>query len=107
MGLPRCISSLHFIDFLELARPTALFLLGVQLILWDILLTDNRNAYYAPHQHNGLTTHLILTGHIDVSLPGKRDKRVRHGPGERVDIEPNTSHEVWVGEEGCTMIVGE
>ena len=44
---------------------------------------------------------------MEVRLPEKSKKRVRHGPGEWVDIEPNTLHEVWVGDEGATMVIGE
>ncbi len=73
-------------------------------------VTQSRNAYYKPHAHDGLTTHLLLKGSIEVGLPekmGEEGEKGRHGLGERVDIPPNTAHEVWVGSEGATMVIGK
>lgn len=70
--------------------------------------TDRPNAYYAPHKHAGLTTHLILRGELTITFPGDaKPMRETFGPGARVDVEGERVHEVWVGAEGCTMVIGE
>lgn len=67
---------------------------------------------YAPHSHTGLTTHLILRGQLSIAYPRDGDAEQRkaktvYGKGERLDVEAGRIHEVWVGEEGCTYVVGE
>ena len=98
-----------------------------------------RNAYYPPHRHGGLTTHLILKGELTIAYPeeklsspstpnspqddkvrgsgGEREKmgngkeasstRETFGVGARIDVAANRLHEVWVGNGGCTYVVGE
>ncbi len=34
-------------------------------------------------------------------------KRETLGVGERWDVEADRKHEVWVGKEGCTYVIGE
>ncbi|TFK46985.1 hypothetical protein OE88DRAFT_1714750 [Heliocybe sulcata] len=77
--------------------------------------TDRPNAYYAPHTHSGVTTHLILSGKFTVAYPSSRKgirsdedaKKETFGPGARIDVDAGQLHEVWIGEEGCTYVIGE
>jgi len=74
------------------------------------LLTSNcfRNAYYAPHSHSGLTTHLILNGQLTISYPqDETPKKETFGPGARLDVAAGRQHEVWMGTQGCTYVIGE
>ncbi|KAF1989828.1 hypothetical protein K402DRAFT_326597 [Aulographum hederae CBS 113979] len=70
--------------------------------------TDGPNAYYSPHSHRGLTTHLILRGELTITYP-RDEKPVKEtfGPGARVDVKAGRVHEVWMGGEGCTYVIGE
>jgi len=69
---------------------------------------DTPNAYYTPHAHEGLTTHLILTGSLTISYPDDPSPtKETVGPGTRLDVAPGRRHEVWVGAEGCEMVIGE
>ena len=34
-------------------------------------------------------------------------KKERFGPGARVDVDAGRVHEVWMGNEGCTYVIGE
>jgi hypothetical protein len=34
-------------------------------------------------------------------------KKETFGPGARIDIGVKRKHEVWIGEEGCTSVIGE
>lgn len=67
-----------------------------------------RNAHYSPHAHRGLTTHLILKGQLTITFPkdGTPEKKT-YGVGDRIDVEADRIHEVWIGDEGCTYIIGE
>jgi len=68
----------------------------------------NRNSYYSPHKHSGLTTHLILSGELTVSYPDDAQPvKETFGVGERLDVEAGRRHEVWMGPEGCTYVIGE
>ncbi|KAF2874887.1 hypothetical protein BDV95DRAFT_486048 [Massariosphaeria phaeospora] len=70
--------------------------------------TDGPNAHYPPHTHSGLTTHLILDGQLTITYPGdQKPTRETFGPGARVDVDAQRLHEVWVGSEGCTYVIGE
>lgn len=74
------------------------------------LLTSNhfRNAYYSPHSHSGLTTHLILNGQLTISYPqDETSKKETFGPGARIDVDAGRQHEVWMGVQGCTYVIGE
>jgi hypothetical protein len=73
-----------------------------------IPLTLYRNAHYPPHKHSGLTTHLILSGSITYTYPhDPSPSRETIRTGQRWDVDANKVHEVWVGEEGCTYVIGE
>jgi len=71
--------------------------------------TDGPNAHYQPHCHDGLTTHLILTGTFTVTYPNDEPlgKKETFGPGARIDVPARKIHEVWMGDEGCTYVIGE
>ncbi|KAI9702127.1 MAG: hypothetical protein M1836_001471 [Candelina mexicana] len=70
--------------------------------------TDGPKAHYSPHTHNGVTTHLILRGQFTVLYPDDPSpQKETFGPGSRIDVEANRLHEVWMGDEGCTYIIGE
>ena len=67
-----------------------------------------RHAYYKPHRHSGLTTHLILQGTLTIRFPeDEKPTRETFGPGAVVDVAANQLHEVWMGEAGCTYVIGE
>ncbi|CAH0016763.1 unnamed protein product [Clonostachys rhizophaga] len=67
-----------------------------------------RGFHYAPHSHASLTTHLIVAGELTLWYPNETSQqRVTYGPGSRVDVEAGRVHEVWVGDEGCTYVIGE
>ncbi|KAK3693769.1 hypothetical protein B0T22DRAFT_50207 [Podospora appendiculata] len=73
--------------------------------------TDRPNAHYPPHSHAGLTTHLILKGELTITYPGDRDPssktKTTYGAGDRLDVAAGRLHEVWIGAEGCTYVIGE
>ncbi|KAL5423159.1 hypothetical protein PMIN06_003798 [Paraphaeosphaeria minitans] len=70
--------------------------------------TDGPNAHYPPHRHNGLTTHLILNGELTITYPeDQKPRKETFGPGARLDVDAKRLHEVWMGEGGCTYVVGE
>lgn len=67
-----------------------------------------RDAYYSPHTHGGLTTHLVLDGELTISFPeDERPEKKTYGVGDRIDVEAGRLHEVWIGESGCTYVIGE
>ncbi|KAL1960721.1 hypothetical protein VTO42DRAFT_6551 [Malbranchea cinnamomea] len=70
--------------------------------------TDSPNAYYPPHKHAGLTTHLIRRGTMTIAYPHEPGtEKQTFGPGARIDVPAGRVHEVWIGEEGCEYVVGE
>ncbi|KAF2225433.1 hypothetical protein BDZ85DRAFT_66512 [Elsinoe ampelina] len=70
--------------------------------------SDRPNAHYPPHTHSGLTTHLILRGQLTISYPDDASpKKDTFGPGAVVDVDAGRKHEVWIGSEGCTYVIGE
>ncbi|OTB09700.1 hypothetical protein K445DRAFT_323727 [Daldinia sp. EC12] len=70
--------------------------------------TDGPNAYYRPHSHSGLTTHLILDGQLTITYPKDANpEKKTYTVGDRIDVEANRVHEVWIGENGCTYVIGE
>ncbi|MCJ1226957.1 hypothetical protein MMC12_003612 [Toensbergia leucococca] len=71
--------------------------------------TDGPKAYYAPHSHSALTTHLILRGALTISYPDdETPSKETFGVGSRVDVEAGRRHEVWMdGEKGCEYVIGE
>ncbi|KAI1300465.1 hypothetical protein F5Y03DRAFT_397182 [Xylaria venustula] len=70
--------------------------------------TDAPNAYYNPHSHAGLTTHLIVHGQLTITYPKDTNpSKTTYSAGDRVDVDARRVHEVWVGPQGCTMVIGE
>ncbi|MCJ1442428.1 MAG: hypothetical protein MMC23_002922 [Stictis urceolatum] len=70
--------------------------------------TDGPSSYYPPHSHSGVTTHLITRGTLTISYPDDENpKKETFGPGARVDVAASRRHEVWMGSEGCTYVIGE
>ncbi|PCH39540.1 hypothetical protein WOLCODRAFT_85854 [Wolfiporia cocos MD-104 SS10] len=70
--------------------------------------TDSPSYHYNPRSHPGLTTHLILSGKFTVTYPQEDpNKKETFGPGARIDVPAGRVHEVWIGEEGCTYVIGE
>lgn len=85
---------------------------------------DSPNAHYTPHRHDGLSTHLILSGSLTITYP-KDDNgphpdctggteevvdgkmRWTYKTGDRVDVDAGRYHEVWVGGGGCVYVIGE
>ncbi|KAG7008045.1 hypothetical protein G7Y79_00007g021700 [Physcia stellaris] len=56
--------------------------------------TDGPNAYYPPHKHTSLTTHLIRRGTLTIRYPDDGE------PGKE-------TFGVWMGDEGCEYVIGE
>lgn len=74
----------------------------------NIQNSDNRNAHYSPHTHAGLTTHLILKGQLTITYPkDENPTKETFGVGDRIDVDAGRVHEVWIGKEGCTYVIGE
>lgn len=76
--------------------------------LFVYLLTQD----YPPHSHSGLTSHVILRGQLTIAYPEdgdaeQRKARTTYGVGDRVDVDAGRVHEVWMGGEGCTYVIGE
>lgn len=70
--------------------------------------TDGPNAHYSPHSHGGLTTHLILRGQLTITYPQEDEaEKKTYGVGDRIDVDAGRVHEVWMGDEGCTYVIGE
>ncbi|KAL1986688.1 hypothetical protein VTN96DRAFT_5893 [Rasamsonia emersonii] len=76
--------------------------------------TDPSNAYYPPHSHAGITTHLIRRGSLTITYPEDNAKlhngqvvKETYGVGSRIDVPAGKVHEVWIGEEGCEYVIGE
>ncbi|KAK0656450.1 hypothetical protein B0T16DRAFT_452013 [Cercophora newfieldiana] len=72
--------------------------------------TDGPGAHYPPHSHSGLTTHLILSGKLTITYlddPVGSKSKTTYTVGDRIDVAAGRVHEVWMGEEGCTYVIGE
>jgi hypothetical protein len=66
------------------------------------------NAHYPPHSHSGLTTHLILKGQLTITYPkDAKPEKQTFSVGDRIDVDARRVHEVWMGSEGCTYVIGE
>ncbi|CRG88287.1 hypothetical protein PISL3812_05316 [Talaromyces islandicus] len=76
--------------------------------------TDSSNAYYPPHMHSSVTTHLIRRGTFTIAYPEDSAARQSNGAeketfgvGDRIDVPAGKLHEVWIGPEGCEYVIGE
>ncbi|KAI0897422.1 hypothetical protein F4806DRAFT_495093 [Annulohypoxylon nitens] len=66
------------------------------------------NAHYQPHSHAGLTTHLITAGQLTITYPkDPKPEKKTYTVGDRIDVDAGRVHEVWIGNEGCTYVIGE
>lgn len=73
-----------------------------------LLIPGLRHAHYPPHSHAGLTTHLVLNGELTITYPDDATPtKETFGPGSRLDVAAKRRHEVWIGSEGCTYVIGE
>lgn len=71
-------------------------------------LHSDSNAHYSPHTHDNLTTHLILEGELTITYPkDETPTKQTFGVGDRIDVGAGRVHEVWVGKDGCTYVIGE
>lgn len=81
---------------------------GLICVICSSFPPRSRNAHYPPHTHAGLTTHLITRGSLTITYPeDETPTKETHGVGARIDVDANRVHEVWVGAEGCTYVIGE
>ncbi|RYC61435.1 hypothetical protein CHU98_g4754 [Xylaria longipes] len=56
--------------------------------------------------HNGLTTHLIVDGQLTITYPKDASpSKITYSAGDRIDVDARRVHEVWVGPQGCTMVI--
>ncbi|KAI2617171.1 hypothetical protein GGR54DRAFT_608524 [Hypoxylon sp. NC1633] len=70
--------------------------------------TDGPNAHYRPHSHTTLTAHLVLGGQLTITYPkDPSPEKKTYSAGDRFDVDAGRLHEMWVGSEGCTYVVGE
>ncbi|KAL8908207.1 MAG: hypothetical protein Q9207_000928 [Kuettlingeria erythrocarpa] len=70
--------------------------------------TDDSNAHYPPHLHQGQTTHLILRGTLTITYPNEPNpEKNTYGVSDRIDVDAGRVHEVWMGPEGCQYVIGE
>ncbi|KAK6221887.1 hypothetical protein LQW54_001107 [Pestalotiopsis sp. IQ-011] len=61
-----------------------------------------------PHSHSGLTTHLILKGQLTITYPeDENPDKTTYSVGDRIDVDAGRLHEVWMGRQGCTYVIGE
>ncbi|KAH8694074.1 hypothetical protein BGW36DRAFT_300482 [Talaromyces proteolyticus] len=75
---------------------------------------DSSDAYYPPHTHTSVTTHLICRGSLTITYPEDNQaihngevKKETFGVGDRIDVPAGKLHEVWIGKEGCEYVIGE
>jgi quercetin dioxygenase-like cupin family protein len=72
------------------------------------LMPHHSNYHYSPHSHAGLTTHLVVDGELTLWYPDEADREKKtYGPGARIDVDAGRVHEVWIGKDGCTYVIGE
>lgn len=82
--------------------------MALRVVLRRLTNSYHRNAHYPPHSHRGLTTHLILRGELTIAYPDDpKPTKETFGVGARLDVDAGRRHEVWVGNEGCTYVIGE
>ncbi|OAL31126.1 hypothetical protein AYO20_08361 [Fonsecaea nubica] len=80
----------------------------------DVILNPEKNteakepgsyAHYPPHQHLGLTTHLIRRGTLTITYPDDANPtKETFGVGARIDVPAGKTHEVWMGEEALVLV---
>jgi hypothetical protein len=80
----------------------------------ELIIVVHSNAYYPPHTHSSVTTHLIRRGTFTITYPednaashSNEAKKETFGAGDRIDVPAGKLHEVWIGQEGCEYVIGE
>ncbi|KAK0633628.1 hypothetical protein B0T14DRAFT_418026, partial [Immersiella caudata] len=61
------------------------------------------------HSHSSFTAHLILSGKLTITYlndPAENRVKTTYAVGDRIDVAAGRVHEVWMGEEGCTYVMG-
>ena len=49
-----------------------------------------------------------MTGQLTITYPKEKDaEKKTYTVGDRIDVEAARVHEVWMGSEGCTYVIGE
>lgn len=96
------------------SAPLSLYMLEDMYVGSVIVADKGSNAYYPPHTHGGLTTHLIRRGTFTITYPDDNAKlhngevkKETFGTGARIDVPAGKRHEVWIGDEGCEYVIGE
>ncbi|KAI7461829.1 hypothetical protein KC351_g16625 [Hortaea werneckii] len=70
--------------------------------------SDGPNSHYPSHSHSGVTTHLVLKGSLTAVYPDDPESEKKtYSVGETWEVPAKKKHEVWVGPEGCTYVIGE
>lgn len=96
---------------IRMARETFPHPIRCAALAWapnEALADENSNVHYSPHSHGGLTTHLVLCGELTITYPNDTSpKKTTYSVGDRLDVEAGRVHEVWMGDEGCTYVIGE
>ncbi|GKT62305.1 cupin-type protein [Colletotrichum tofieldiae] len=47
-------------------------------------------------------------GPLTITYPkDEKPEKVTYGVGDRVDVDAGRVHEVWIGDGGCTYVIGE
>ncbi len=50
----------------------------------------------------------MISGELTLWYPNEADREKKtFGPGARIDVDAGQVHEVWMGSEGCTYVIGE
>jgi hypothetical protein len=45
---------------------------------------------------------------LTITYPKEKDaEKKTYGVGERIDVDAERTHEVWIGPEGCTYVIAE
>lgn len=52
---------------------------------------------------------MVVSGQFTVAYPKDNPNGTKEtfGPGARIDVPAGKVHEVWIGDEGCTYVIGE
>jgi mannose-6-phosphate isomerase-like protein (cupin superfamily) len=65
---------------------------------------DAPNTHYSEHAHAGETAHIVLRGHMTVTMDGVSEI---HRAGQRCDVPAGALHSVRMGPKGCRYLIGE
>jgi quercetin dioxygenase-like cupin family protein len=65
---------------------------------------DAPNAYYPEHAHAEETAHIILSGEMTLTMPGRTET---YRAGQRCDVPSGAVHSARMGPAGCRYLIGE